>query len=255
MGTFDNRHRLAMSTTAASATATAVAPVVPSYSVPATRYGRPILDFAAAPSLYVTEDLRQESFALNHRDIINEDLEAAEISESQAVANRRQLEAMSQQYSAAERAAAAAAAETREISRAAVAQRSALEAKYRDAEMAAAAAAAQCEEYRQMLISATAEQQRAEAEYAKAARCSEEAAADARACEFQAVNARLSNDECFAQRRALEAQAQRAPIIPSALASRNSYTCDGGFGGTASIGGRDAAAGAVASRRRSSRYY
>merc|ERR1740138_1882337 len=129
-----------MSTTAASATATAVAPVMPSYAVPATRYGRPILDFAAAPSLYVTEDLRQESFALNHRDIINEDLEAAEISESQAVANRRQLEAMSQQYSAAERAAAAAAA--------------------------------QCEEYRQMLISATAEQQRAEAEYAKAARCS-----------------------------------------------------------------------------------
>merc|ERR1719506_407450 len=138
-------------------------------SYAAVRYGRPTLDFAAAPSLFLTEDLRQEDFALAHRDLINDDLAQAEISESEAVAYRRQREADSAAAQAAERAAAQNACETREIQRAAVAQRAALEAKFRDAEAAAAAAVAQAEEYRQMLVSAAAEQERAEQEHMQAA--------------------------------------------------------------------------------------
>merc|ERR1711871_1071586 len=131
-----------------------------------TRYGRPTFDFAAAPSLFVTEDLRQEDFSLAHRNNVNAALGQSGVYEAEAVAVRRAKETDAAAALAAERAAASYAAETREIERAAVAQRSALEAKFRDAEAAAAAAMAQAEEYRQMLASATSEQSRAQAEHA-----------------------------------------------------------------------------------------
>merc|ERR1711871_1156756 len=213
-----------------------------------TRYGRPTYDFAAAPSLFVTEDLRQEDFSLAHRNNVNAALGQSEVYEAEAVAVRRAKETDAAAALAAERAAASYAAETREIERAAVAQRSALEAKFRDAEAAAAAAAAQAEEYRQMLASATSEQARAQAEHATAARAAEEAAAVTRDTEFGAVTARLANDNCYAERRALELQAGRGPLMPSALAARTPYVTDGPFGGAAS-------APAVQTRQRSSRAF
>merc|ERR1711871_1629475 len=204
-----------------------------------TRYGRPTFDFAAAPSLFVSEDLRQEDFALAHRNNVNTALGQAEVYEAEAVAVRRQKET---------RAAASYAAETREIERASVAQRAALEAKFRDAQQAAEAAMAQAEEYRQMLASAAAEQSRAQAEHAQAARAAEEASAVAREQEFGAVTARLANDNCFAERRALELQGHRAPVMNSALAARSPFIADGPFGGTAGAG----RPGGVQTRQRSS---
>merc|ERR1711968_5620 len=217
-------------------------------ALPAVRYGRPTYDFAAAPSLFVSEDLRQEDFALAHRNNVNTALGQAEVYEAEAVAVRCQKETDAAAALAAERAAASYAAETREIERAAVAQRSALEAKFRDAEAAAAAAMAQAEEYRQMLASATSEQSRAQAEHANAARAAEEAAAIARDTEFGAVTARLANDNCYAERRALELQACRGPLMPSALAARTPFVSDGAFGGASS-------APAVQTRQRSSRAF
>lgn len=228
---------------------------------PTARYGRPTFDFAAAPSLFCTEDLRQEELALAHRNSINNSLGQSEVYEAEAVASRRSREAEAAAALAAERAAARHACETREIERASVAQRSALEAKFRDAEAAAAAAAAQANEYRQMLQSAAAEQQRAEQEHAIAARASEEAAAAARDAEFAAVTARLTNDNCFAERRALESQGHRNPLISSALASRGPYTSDGGYGGTGNAPtgygpfASPVTAGGVQQRQRSGRYY
>lgn len=238
------------------------------FGQPSVRYGRPTFDFAAAPSLFVAEDLRQEDFALAHRNNVNSVLAQSEVFEAEAVAVRRAKEGEAAEALAEERHAARYAAETREIERASVAQRASLEAKFRDAEMAAQAAAAQAEEYRQMLASATAEQQRAQAEHSKAACASEEAAANARDCEFNAVQARLANDNCFAERHVLEGQGHRAPVIGSALASRSPYYSDGGFGGTAAHPsgygpfaakqaltncGRPMAA--VQGRQRSSRFY
>merc|ERR1712216_1073326 len=203
----------------AMATETAVA----GFANPTVRYGRPTFDFAAAPSLFVSEDLRQEQFSLAHRDNINNALGQAEVFEAEAVAARRQSEA----------------------------------------DAAAAAAAAQAEEYRQMLASATAEQQRAQAEHASAAAASEQAAADARDAEFGAVTNRLKNDNMFAERRSLESQGHRNPFINSALAARGPYTSDGGYGGTGShpagygpfAPGFGERGSAVQSRQRSGRYY
>merc|ERR1711871_413969 len=221
------------------------APVVPTIAaMPAVRYGRPTYDFAAAPSLFVTEDLRQEDFSLAHRNNVNAALGQSEVYEAEAVAVRRAKET----DAAAARAAASYAAETREIERAAVAQRSALEAKFRDAQQAAEAAMAQAEEYRQMLASAAAEQSRAQAEHAQAACAAEEASAVAREQEFGAVTARLANDNCFAERRALELQGHRAPVMNSALAARSPFIADGPFGGTAGAG----RPGGVQTRQRSS---
>merc|ERR1711998_569791 len=109
----------------------------PSTSV---RYGRPTFDFAAAPSLFVAEDLRQEDFALAHRNNVNSVLAQSEVFEAEAVAARRNKEKEAAAAAHDERACARYAAETREIELAAVAQRAALEAKFRDAEMAAQAA-------------------------------------------------------------------------------------------------------------------
>merc|ERR1712216_638588 len=127
------------------------------FGQPSVRYGRPTFDFAAAPSLFVAEDLRQEDFALAHRNNVNSVLAQSEVFEAEAVAVRRAKEGEAAEALAEERHAARYAAETREIERASVSQRASLEAKFRDAEMAAQAAAAQAEEYRQMLASATAE--------------------------------------------------------------------------------------------------
>merc|ERR1711871_1189962 len=217
-------------------------------ALPAVRYGRPTYDFAAAPSLFVSEDLRQEDFALAHHNNVNAALGQSEVYEAEAVAVRRAKETDAAAALAAERAAASYAAETREIERAAVSQRAALEAKYRDAQFAAEAAMAQAEEYRQMLASAAAEQSRAQAEHATAARASEEASAVAREQEFGAVTARLANDNCFAERRALELQGHRAPVMNSALAARSPFIADGPFGGTAGAG----RPGGVQTRQRSS---
>merc|ERR1719453_643035 len=89
--------------------------VVPTYAaMPAVRYGRPTYDFAAAPSLFVTEDLRQEDFSLAHRNNINAALGQSEVYEAEAVAVRRAKETDAAAALAAERAAASYAAETRE---------------------------------------------------------------------------------------------------------------------------------------------
>lgn len=213
------------------------------------RYGRPMYDFAGAPSLFVTEDLRQEDFALAHRSNVNSALGQSEVYEAEAVAVRRQKEAEAEAALQQERAAARYASETREIERSAVSQRAALEAKYRDAAAAAEAAMAQAEEYRQMLQSAGAEQNRAQAEHIQAARQAEEAAAIARDTEFGAVTARLANDNCFAERRVLESQGARGPTIESALGARSPYINDGARGPASSEGA------GVQTRQRSSRAY
>jgi len=218
--------------------------------MPAVRYGRPTYDFAAAPSLFVTEDLRQEDFSLAHRGNVNAALGQSEVYEAEAVSVRRQKETDAAAALAAERAAAAYAAETREIERAAVSQRAALEAKFRDAQAAAEAAMAQAEEYRQMLASAAAEQARAQNEHANAAAVANDAAAVSRDCEFGAVTARLANDNCYAERRALELQGHRGPLINSALSARSPFVSDGGFGGSV---GQSAGSGFVHNRQRSGR--
>merc|ERR1711966_350037 len=104
----------------------------PTQSLSLTRDGRPYVDFAAAPSLFLEEDIRQENLLLVHRQKVCEDLKTSEINEAQAVAAR----------SEAERFAEAKIAEEREIEVRAVEQRSAIEAVYSDAEMQARAAIA-----------------------------------------------------------------------------------------------------------------
>merc|ERR1711904_5030 len=102
------------------------------FGQPSVRYGRPTFDFAAAPSLFVAEDLRQEDFALAHRNNVNSVLAQSEVFEAEAVAVRRAKEGEAAEALANERHAARYAAETREIERASVAQRASLEAKFRD---------------------------------------------------------------------------------------------------------------------------
>merc|ERR1712199_122381 len=95
---------------------------------PSVNYGRPKFDFAAAPSLFAAEDIRQEELALGHRGMIHANLEEAEKLEATAVQTRRTFE---------RNAAAALAEEAGQICRNAVAQRAALEAKFADAKQAA----------------------------------------------------------------------------------------------------------------------
>merc|ERR1712118_582364 len=129
----------------------------PTQSLALTRDGRPYMDFAAAPSLFLEEDIRQENLLLGHRQQVCEDLKKSEINEAQRFAEAKIAE---------ERAAAARAAEAREIEVRAVEQRSAIEAAYSDAEMQARAAIARAQELREMLQSARAEQERASSERA-----------------------------------------------------------------------------------------
>merc|ERR1711988_882784 len=109
----------------------------PTQSLSLTRDGRPYMDFAAAPSLFLEEDIRQENLLLAHRQKVCEDLKTAEIQEAQTVAQRTESERFAEAKIAEERAAAARAAEAREIEVRAVEQRSAIEAAYSDAEMQA----------------------------------------------------------------------------------------------------------------------
>merc|ERR1711939_1290698 len=155
----------------------------------------------------MTEDLRQEELALAHRGMIHTNLDQAERLEADAVSVRRTSEKDAAAALAAERLAAAYAA------------------------------VAQAEEYRQMLQSAIAEEAKAETDRANAALAAEEAAAVARQAEFGAVTARLANDCSYSERRSLELQGGRGPVIGSALAGRSPYITDGPFGGAASAPG------------------
>merc|ERR1712093_140570 len=135
----------------------------PTQSLALTRDGRPYMDFAAAPSLFLEEDIRQENLLLAHRQKVCDDLKKSEINEAQTVAARTEAERFAEAKIAEERAAAPAA-EAREIEVRAVEQRSAIDAAYSDAEMRARAAIAHAQELREMLQSARAEQDRASME-------------------------------------------------------------------------------------------
>merc|ERR1712160_80754 len=106
----------------------------PTLSLATVQDGRPVYDFAAAPSLFVEEDLRQEKHMLEHRKNTCELLKAAEVMEAKTVATRIDCENAAQAALAAERAASAHAAEAREIEVRSVEQRSAIEAACTDAE-------------------------------------------------------------------------------------------------------------------------
>merc|ERR1711865_1186920 len=60
----------------------------PTLSLATVQDGRPVYDFAAAPSLFVEEDLRQEKHMLEHRKNTCELLKAAEVMEAKTVATR-----------------------------------------------------------------------------------------------------------------------------------------------------------------------
>jgi len=87
-----------------------------------------------------------------------------------------------------------------------------------------------------------------QAEHIQAARAAEEAAAIARDCEFGAVTSRLANDNCFAERRVLEDQAGKTPVLQSSLAARSPFISDGPRSSGSSGSG-------VQNRQRSSRSY
>merc|ERR1712164_19522 len=196
----------------------------PTQSLALTRDGRPYMDFAAAPSLFLEEDIRQEHHLLNHRQKVCEELKASEIVEATEVAKRVEAEKVAEQSIAQERNAAARAAEAREIEVRAVEQRAAIEAAYSDAEAAARAAIERCQELQHMLSSATSEQERASAARGEAAADAERKSTHARACEAQAVDARRAQDCAFAERRTLESAGYRQPhFVESALGQRGGY--------------------------------
>merc|ERR1712093_211745 len=172
----------------------------PTQSLALTRDGRPYMDFAAAPSLFLEEDIRQENLLLAHRQKVCDDLKTSEINEAQTVAARTEAERFAEAKIAEERSAAARAAEAREIEVRAVEQRSAIEAAYSDAEMQARAAIARAQELREMLQSARTEQ--------------------------TAVEARRAQDCAYSERKSLEAKAYRIAPITSALQGRGGYLMD-----------------------------
>merc|ERR1711998_706003 len=196
----------------------------PTVSLSTVRDGRPVYDFAAAPSLFLEEDLRQEEEMLKHRQATCAALKQAECDEAAAVANRQKCEADAAAALANERQKAAIAAEAREIEVRAVEQRAAIEAAYSDAEAAARAAIERCQELQHMLSSATSEQERASAARGEAAADAERKSTHARACEAQAVDARRAQDCAFAERRTLESAGYRQPhFVESALGQRGGY--------------------------------
>merc|ERR1711981_950044 len=85
----------------------------PTQSLALTRDGRPYMDFAAAPSLFLEEDIRQENLLLVHRQKVCEDLKQSEINEAQAVAARTEAERFAEAKIQEERAAAARAEQER----------------------------------------------------------------------------------------------------------------------------------------------
>merc|ERR1712188_231517 len=173
----------------------------PTVSLSTVRDGRPVYDFAAAPSLFLEEDLRQEEEMLRYRQGTCAALKQAECDEAAAVAHRQQCEADAQAALANERQKAALAAEAREIEVRAVEQRAAIEAAYTDAEAAAHAAIERCTELQHMLTSATTEQERATKARHDAASDAEMKSSHARACEAKAVDTRRAQDCAFAERR------------------------------------------------------
>merc|ERR1712195_255234 len=171
----------------------------PTISLSTVRDGRPVYDFAAAPSLFLEEDLRQETEMLKYREATCAALKQAECDEAAAVAHRQKCEADAAAALANERQKASIAAEAREIEVRAVEQRAAIEAAYADAEACARAAMERCKELQHMLSSAATEQERASA--ARAAAAAEIKSTQARACEAQAVDSRRAQDCAFAERR------------------------------------------------------
>merc|ERR1712021_322606 len=187
----------------------------PTISLSTVRDGRPVYDFAAAPSLFLEEDLRQETEMLKYREATCAALKQAECDEAAAVAHRQKCEAD------------AIAAEAREIEVRAVEQRAAIEAAYADAEACARAAMERCKELQHMLSSAATEQERASAARAAAAAEAEIKSTQARACEAQAVDSRRAQDCAFAERRTLETQGYRQPhFVESSLGQRGGYLLD-----------------------------
>merc|ERR1711966_548771 len=183
----------------------------PTLSLATVQDGRPVYDFAAAPSLFVEEDLRQEKHMLEHRKNTCELLKAAEVMEAKTVATRIDCENAAQAALAAERAAAAHAAEAREIEVRSVEQRAAINRAH---------------ELRDMLSSAQSEQERASAERLRTSAEAEAASKCARDCEALAVEARRAQDCAFAERRSLETKSYRQPVISSALGGRGGYLMD-----------------------------
>merc|ERR1712086_1147651 len=186
----------------------------PTISLSTVRDGRPVYDFAAAPSLFLEEDLRQETEMLKYREATCATLKQAECAEAAtALANERQK--------------ASIAAEAREIEVRAVEQRVAIEAAYADAEACARAAMERCKELQHMLSSAATEQERASAARAAAAAEAEIKSTQARACEAQAVDSRRAQDCAFAERRTLETQGYGQPhFVESSLGQRGGYLLD-----------------------------
>jgi len=198
----------------------------PTLSLATVQDGRPVYDFAAAPSLFVEEDLRQEKHMLEHRKNTCELLKAAEVMEAKTVATRIDCENAAAHALAGERASAAHAAEAREIEVRSVEQRSAIEAACTDAEASARAAINRAHELRDMLSSAQSEQERASAERLNTSADAEGASKCARDCEAMAVEARRAQDCAFAERRSLETKSYRQPVISSALGARGGYLMD-----------------------------
>merc|ERR1712216_734786 len=99
----------------------------PTVSLSTVRDGRPIYDFAAAPSLLLEEDLRQEEEMLKHRMATCDALKKAECDEASKVAHRRKSEEFAAAALPDERSKAAIAAEAREIEVRAVEQKAAIE--------------------------------------------------------------------------------------------------------------------------------
>merc|ERR1712057_75567 len=155
----------------------------PTQSLALTRDGRPEMDFAAAPSVFLEEDIRQENLLLAHRQQVCQNLQEAENKLSVMTQARIDNETLAERRIAEERAAAAVAAENREIEVRAVEQRSALAAAASDAEMQARAAIARAQELRELLVSARNAEQDASAERANTAAAAEAAAAEARRAE------------------------------------------------------------------------
>merc|ERR1712166_1409063 len=160
----------------------------PTLSLATVQDGRPVYDFAAAPSLFVEEDLRQEKHMLEHRKNTCELLKAAEVMEAKTVATRIDCE--------------------------------------NAAQAAARAAINRAHELRDMLSSAQSEQERASAERLRTSAEAEAAAKCARDCEALAVEARRAQDCAFAERRSLETKSYRQPVISSALGARGGYLMD-----------------------------
>merc|ERR1712166_594081 len=199
----------------------------PTISLSTVRDGRPVYDFAAAPSLFLEEDLRQETEMLKYREATCAALKQAECDEAAAVAHRQKCEADACAALSNERHKSSIAAEAREIEVRAVEQRPAIEAAYADAEACARASMERCKELQHMLSSAATEQERASACRAAAAAEAEIKSSQARACEAQAVDSRRAQDCAFAERRTLETQGYRQPqFVESSLGQRGGYLLD-----------------------------